>query len=281
MIYRHAFPEEREQYLAMADSVFQGIGVDIEFEKALPKVYGKGVESAHLQYVAVDGDGSLCGLVAMLPCTMHAAGETLKMGYIGTVSVKPECRGRHVMRTLMNLWEQEARAAGADVLLLGGQRQRYRHYGFSKGGAQYTFTVSRRSIAHELADLNTEGTSFVPLESGSELEKDAVALHSSGLCWVERQDTSPNDGWAFHPMGFAAACRSYHREPWAFLKHGVFAGYCVASADGAALTEVHACEVGDVDLLLKAWWQKKECKNYEVTVPVWDKAVARRLIDWA
>ena len=142
--YRHSFPEERETVIATANRVFGDAGADINFETAIPKVYGAEQETSDLQYIAVDENRKIHALIARLPNRIHVGAEILKCGCIGTVSVIPESRGRGHMKELMRLWEQEMRAEGTDLAILGGQRQRYQYFGYVPGAPQYTFTISWR-----------------------------------------------------------------------------------------------------------------------------------------
>ena len=118
--YRRARPEEREAYIAFADMVFQDQGTDIQFEQALPKVYGRNMETAEMQHVAVDDATGIRGLVAVLPNKLRVGSEVLKTGYIGTVSVHPESRGQGHMKRLMAQALDAMRAEGVDLALLGG-----------------------------------------------------------------------------------------------------------------------------------------------------------------
>ena len=92
-VYRKAKPEEREAYIRFANMVFNDAGDPVKFETDIPKVYGPRVDCSHLQNIAVDDEKGIRGLVAVLPGQMYAGGESLKTGFVGTVSVHPEARG--------------------------------------------------------------------------------------------------------------------------------------------------------------------------------------------
>ena len=91
--YRTAKPEEREAYIEFADMVFTDNGTDISFEASIPKVYGSHVNSADMHNLAVDDEKGIRGLIAVMPNELYAGGETLKIGFIGSVSVHPQARG--------------------------------------------------------------------------------------------------------------------------------------------------------------------------------------------
>ena len=266
--YRHSFPEERAAVIATANRVFSGAGADIDFETAIPKVYGAERETSDLQYIAVDENRKIHALIAMLPNRIHVGPDILKCGYIGTVSVIPESRGQGHMKELMRLWEQEMRGAGTDLAILDGQRQRYQYFGYVPGAPQYTFTISQRGVKHALKGLNIRGASYCAMEAGTEEETWAKALQESLPYRMERPS-------------FVCWCRSYRYQPWAFLKDGRFAGYAVSDADRRHIAELHPEKTEDLDLMLKAWMEETRLKETELTVPAWDDAAVRRLADWA
>ena len=116
--YRHSRPEERAALIAMANRVFSNPRNSTDFESMIPKVYAPDRETSALQYIALDDVERICGLIAMLPDRIHVGDDTLKCGFIGTVSVIPECRGQGIMIELMKQWEDEARREGMDILML-------------------------------------------------------------------------------------------------------------------------------------------------------------------
>jgi len=266
--YRHSFPEERETVIATANRVFGDAGADINFETAIPKVYGAEQETSDLQYIAVDENRKIHALIARLPNRIHVGAEILKCGCIGTVSVIPESRGRGHMKELMRLWEQEMRAEGTDLAILGGQRQRYQYFGYVPGAPQYTFTISWRGVKHALKDMDIRGASFHAMEANTGEESRAKALQESLPYRMER------------PL-FVCWCRSYRYQPWVFLKDGIFAGYAVSDAERKNIAEIHPEAPGDLDLMLKTWMEETQLKEAELTVPAWDDAAVRRLADWA
>ena len=266
--YRRSFPEERAAVIATANRVFRDAGADIDFETAIPKVYGAEQETSDLQYIAVDENRNIHALIAMLPNRIHIGPDNLKCGYIGTVSVIPESRGQGHMKELMRLWEQEMRAAGTDLAILDGQRQRYQYFGYVPGAPQYIFVVSRRGVKHTLKDLDIREASYCTMEARTGEENRAKILQESLPYWMERPS-------------FVCCCRSYRYQPWTFLKNGCFAGYAVSDADREHIAEIHPDNPENLDLMLKVWMEETQLKEAEITVPAWDDATVRRLADWA
>lgn len=270
MIYRLARADERDAYVAFANYVFQRPnGEHVDFASLLPKVYAPGVDASRMHALAVDDAGTIRGLVAALPNDMRVLDQTLKTGYIGTVSVHPENRGEGHMRRLMAMTIDRLRENGCDLALLNGARQRYEYYGFVPAGVKWTFSLSGDNVRHALKDVDISQVSFERIQSGSLWEKKAEAMHSHGKVAMARS-------W----MGFATVCSSYHGQPWAMLRDGKMAGYVVSGEDAAALVECMAEDRIALDQLLKAWYLRH---NHWLTVsmPDWQREEREHLASFA
>ena len=268
--YRRARPEEREAYIAFADMVFQDQGTDIHFEQALPKVYGRDMETAEMQYIAVDDAEGIRGLVAVLPNKLRVGGEVLKTGYIGTVSVHPESRGQGHMKRLMAQALDAMRADGVDLALLGGQRQRYEYFGFVRAGVADRFTATARNLRHALTEVLVDGIRFEEILPDTPLERAVQVLHDGRKCCFDRGTP-----------GFATVCRSYGGRPWAAIENRELLGFAVASADSEVLTDVCVQEAAALDRVLKAWILNRQVKALTVLLPDWERGLIRRLNGWA
>ena len=99
--------------------------------------------------IAVDERGKIRALIAVLREELEVGGKALQAGFVGTVSVHPKARGEGHMKVLMGEWVKEMRET-CDLAVLGGQRQRYEYFGFTRGGSQYKYSVNRSNIRHAL-----------------------------------------------------------------------------------------------------------------------------------
>lgn len=167
MIVRMADERDYEACYSFANMVFQHAGNQISFEKAIPKVYAPDAGMTHIHRLVTEDDGSIRALIGVLPETIHTLAGDLKAGFVGSVSVHPDTRGQGYMKRLMADWEMIGRQKGLDLLVLGGQRQRYAYYGYGQGGQHWSFEISARCIRHALKDLDTDGISFREILSGS------------------------------------------------------------------------------------------------------------------
>ena len=153
-VYRKATEADRDKYIDFANLVFSMAHRPHDFKAMLPKVYGDGKQTASMQNLALDDQGNVRGLVAAMPGEMIVLGETLKTGYVGTVSVHPYARGEGHMKKLMAMAIDGMRAEGCDLSMLGGQRQRYEYFGYTKGGISYTYTASPTNVRHALGNVD-------------------------------------------------------------------------------------------------------------------------------
>lgn len=264
--YRKARPEERAAYIEFADMVFTDDGSPISFEASIPKVYGAHVDSAHMQYIAVDDEKGIRGLVAVMPNELYVGGETLKVGYIGTVSVHPQARGEGHMKKLMQLAINDMKAEGVDIALLGGQRQRYEYFGFAKGGAGYAVTVGEPNVRHALKNVDVEGISFELMGKDSKWVGAAHALFEKQEIRFKRNRTE-----------FVDICCNYLARPWAILCGGEFAGYLVCNDKKDGIAEIMVESVDVLDKAVKAWIVQNELKRVRMMFPVWQRESMKKL----
>lgn len=267
--YRLARSAEREAYLALADSVFAGqTGRPFDFASLLPKMYGPGLDTSNRQYLAVDDARGVVGLIASLPGELRAGGMTLRTGYIGTVSVHPKARGEGHMKRLMALNLERLLGEGADLVLLGGQRQRYAYFGFEPAGLAFETVVTRSNVRHALSDVDASGVRFEEITPGGPWESEAAALHRA-------------QRMAFDRPGFATVCVSYGCKPFAAVADGRFVGYVVRESEEGCLCEVAAPDGAALDRLLKAWLQHTQGASVRFPVSPAEPETLRHLWNYA
>lgn len=268
--YRKARPEERSAYLEFADMVFTDNGSPISYEASIPKVYGSHIDSAHMQYIAVDDEKGIRGLVAVMPNELYAGGETLKVGYIGTVSVHPQARGEGHMKKLMRMAIDDMKAEGVDISLLGGQRQRYEYFDFAKGGVCYSIDVAKANVRHALKNVNADDVCFEEIGHVSPWLMPAHALFEERKVRFRRTAET-----------FVDCCRTYLTKLWAILVGGEFAGYLVCSSDKEEISEIQTVSPDVLDKALKAWIVQHDIGRVSMTFPAWERESLLRLGTYA
>lgn len=163
-VYRRGNPGDMPRIIDFINYVFSQAHVPHDFKRLLPKVYGdeapEGQEDFH--FLAWQ-DGQIVGCVALRPTTLVYGGEKLSCGFVGSVSVHPYHRSEGHMKRLMQDMLSYAREQDYDMLILGGQRQRYEYFGFEKGGLLMRFDVSGTNVRHALGDTDITGLEICEL----------------------------------------------------------------------------------------------------------------------
>lgn len=162
--YTIARREDQAALIDFANYVFSHNNRPHDFKRLLPKVYGDHVVSTDLatHYIARD-EGGIRAMVAMLPLTMRVLGSPLHLGFIGSVCVHPYARGQGHMKRLMDDMLSDTRQRGLDMLVLGGQRQRYGYFGFERAGIALSCTVTETNLRHVLGKADVSDISFSAL----------------------------------------------------------------------------------------------------------------------
>ncbi len=168
--YRHALPQDEVDILDLANLAFSLVRQPCDFKSLVPKVYSR--TGFYRHHVVAARDGRLKALVGLLPLTLRLdPGSELKLGFVGTVSVHPYARGEGHMKALMQMTLESAKAQGMDMMVLGGQRQRYNYFGFENAGSVITYAVSATNLRHALKDQDIGMYRFLPL---AELDREKL-----------------------------------------------------------------------------------------------------------
>lgn len=264
--YRYARPEDMPYVVDFIDLVFSQLQIPHDFEKLIPKVYGEGHEYSDIHAIAVE-NGDVRGCVAVLPYNLDMAGESLRVGYLGSVSVHRNSRGAGHMRKLMEMSIERAKADQLDAVLLGGQRQRYAYYGFAPCGGTYTYRFITANMRHAFKDVDDSMISFRKMEKGADAAYSFQLYQQQPVCGSRTED------------GFVDAACNYKNCPWMIEVNGQNAGYLIAG-------ESHICElvVEDNALLpaiLKAWMTFRDLRSFTIQAAPHDEPLNRTLSRYA
>jgi predicted N-acetyltransferase YhbS len=223
--YRKAVEADRAQYLDFANMVFSCAHVPHDFQAMIPKVYGADKKTAHMQNIAVDENGSIRGLVAVMPGELNVMGDVLKTGFVGTVSVHPYSRGEGHMKKLMNMAIDGMRRDGVDLAMLGGQRQRYEYFGFTKNGIALYHTVDKANVRHALKNVSTAGLEIKAVTADdADALRMACDMHSAKKLYGVR-----------NPENFHVISRTWFGNMHKVLLNGEFVGYILSSSGDKGL----------------------------------------------
>ena len=201
-----AQPEQLQELLAFAEEAFRTPEGKVDFPTLLPKLYGPGADSAPLHTVLYE-DGAPAGLYCLKIQDFNIAGTALRVGGIGTVCVDGRSRGKGHLALLMQDAQERMQAAGCDIAMLGGQRQRYERFGYVPAGAHWEFTLTPRNVR----DIRTGGVALAPLAEYPSWLESARALH-------EKQPVTCARGG---DASFLTVLQSWRAEPYAVLQDGM------------------------------------------------------------
>ena len=168
--YVKGTPADRDEIIDFANYVFSQAHVSHDFKILLPKTYddaAQGIEEWH--YLAKQ-DGRIRALVADRPLKLHVQDSVLYAGCVGTVSVHKYSRGEGLMKYLMRWMLEEEKKKGFDMMILGGQRQRYNYFGFEQAGFVFAYDVSEASLRHTLAGQPEHSVYFHELSEDNAAE---------------------------------------------------------------------------------------------------------------
>lgn len=93
-------------------------------------------------------DDRLWGVVGAYPYNVKLGGVVFRMAGIGQVISRLERRGRGVMTAILKSVIATLEEEGYDAAWLMGDRQRYAHFGWARGGRALHFSTNERYLPH-------------------------------------------------------------------------------------------------------------------------------------
>ena len=266
--YRFATAQDWPKIIDFIDLVFSQSARPHDFAALIPKVYGNAHNYSHIHAIALE-DGDIRGCVAVLPVDMTIAGQQLHMGYLGSVSVHRLSRGAGHMKKTMQMQLEKAKADGLDLIVLGGQRQRYGYFGFYPAGHGYEYSVTQSNVRHALKDVDASAFTFEALESGEGSEYAYALYQQQPVCGSR---TAEN---------FAELALTFESKGWLVLENGQKAGYLIASNDGKGIREIVLEKPAQVSAVLKAWLALQQVRGLYVDAAPYNVTLNRTLAAFA
>ena len=173
--YLLAVPQDREEIVDFANFVFSQAHEPHDFKKLLPKAYADNAPDFSDWHFLAKQENRIRAMVACRPLEMNMLDKKLSCGFIGTVSVHPYSRGEGHMKYLMKMAMDNAKERGHDLMILGGQRQRYNYFGFEHMGVSMHYSVNTTNLRHALRDTDVSHITFSALTESKPEEMD--------YCW--------------------------------------------------------------------------------------------------
>ncbi|MCK4400852.1 GNAT family N-acetyltransferase [bacterium] len=120
--------------------------------------------------------------VGLFPLQAVADGATVKVGGIGDVATHPDYCGKGYMGKLLNYSVIKMKEREIPLSILGGDTQRYRHYGWETAGRKIVFHLTSRSVKEIKAgkEFNLRGYEKKDLDKIIEIhEKESLRVKRS------------------------------------------------------------------------------------------------------
>lgn len=253
---QRANPEDFEEIIAFANSVFLQNGKPEDFSKLVPKLYAPTLNSANQHYV-IKQKGQISGCLCVHPVTLALGNKSLKAACIGSVAVAPAHRGKGYMQQMLHTANQDLLQAGYDIAFLGGQRQRYERFGYTPSATLSVFSLNRANLKY--LDTKVPAVTLVPLQEKSEYLQKAIALHSKLSLKAER-----------NPKHFLSILKTWDATPLAILKNGHFAGYCSFTRSATSQPTIQELVFEDDSILpgfCQAILMYSSCDHLEIIFP--------------
>lgn len=224
--------KKTEEILDFANMVFSMAYGSTDFAALLPKAYSRERSRIPIHHMILE-ENRIRALIDLYPVNLHLQGESglLKAAYLGTVAVHPGSRGRGCMIELMRRSEEDARKQGCALMILDGERHRYRYYGFERAGSRYVFHIETGNIRHCCADMYQKECMQTPVFHFEELAEDSPYLDRIYELYQQRLVTarSREDFWL--------CLQSYNASAYAVLRGSEVIGYVNLSENGENISE--------------------------------------------
>lgn len=244
MEYRIATPADREQVIDFANYVFSQAHRPHDFKTLIPKEYSDRVPGTATHYIAVREDGVIRAMTANLPVSLRFGNQILKTGMIGTVSVHPYARGEGHMKMLMKMLLDDAKERDFDLLVLGGQRQRYGYFGFEGGCAGAAYEISETNVRHALKNVDDSEITFETLE----------AENAEGVDYAWKLANARKMGGVRPRDTFLEIMHTWHSPMRLICANKKPIGYVMGGLDGN-ISELELENEGDLFRVLKAFFR--------------------------
>ena len=267
--YRFATAQDYPKVIDFINLVFSQAARPHDFADLIPKVYGDGHEEyAPIHAIALE-DGEIRGCVAVLPYDMEVAGQKLRVGYLGSVSVHRLSRGAGHMKKLMQMHIDRAKADGIDMLVLNGQRQRYGYFGFYPVGGAFRYSVGHANVRHALSDVDVSPFTFEKLTQGAQSDFAYDLYQQQPVCVLRPKER------------FAEYLLSFESQGWLIKQQGEPVGYLVSKRDCAAIHELVVKDNSCIHAVLKAWMAAHGLRQLGMAAAPHDTALNRTLSSFA
>jgi predicted N-acetyltransferase YhbS len=239
-----------------------------DFPRLLPKIYQPDDRLMRCN-LAVRLNGRIRAVVGVFPMDIQIGSQRLHANGIGGVATHSNDRGSGLMRLLMETAVASMPAEGMVLSALGGNRQRYGHFGYEKAGTQFNYTLTRTNARHFLGSQTEPSYRLLPL---NQAEPAADLLHKM-QSWHDAQPIH-----ICRPQSeFLTILASWQAKTWVALDpDGQAAGYLVVSRDGQTVLEMLTARPDQLLPVAAAWVLQQPAETIRLIVPPWALSAIRQ-----
>lgn len=214
---------EMNEYIDFINKVFD-FKDGRDFRTLLPKLFADGKDSEKDTYFLVE-DGEVKACVLVYPIEYEICGEKVRMGGIGNVATRLDCRGRGFMKMLMDKAASDMEKDGFDMSVLGGRRHRYNIHGYEKCDCNVHFNMSKKIFQYISPDFKPEFTMKQVQSADDQVLRDIYEAIKSGKAMAD-----------YKPVRELSTLydllRSWNSRVYGFYKNGEFKGWATTNKDG-------------------------------------------------
>ncbi len=183
MEYCVATKADKEELVGFINKVFtKSEDGKVDFKKLVCKVYGDEAEFSERHHL-VKEEGRIVAVIGVYQREYCIGNTVLNTGFIGSVSVDPDMRGKGYMKLLMQKAEDDMRSQGIGLAMLSGSRNRYGYFGYEVGGLRYEFCFSKGNITHTIGWTGTKSVELKPVLSRSMVSDEIYDVYKNNLVY--------------------------------------------------------------------------------------------------
>lgn len=160
---QHLGAQDHDEMVAFLTRAF---GESIPFDRLHPGIY-QPTDAWMRCNLAIRRGGRIAAIVGVFPIDLRVGGAALRVAGIGGVAVDPDHRRQGLMCRLMDRAVTLIQDAGCHLSFLGGQRQRYRHWGWEHCGCGLNMHITPANLRHERIPADAPPLELQPVGHGS------------------------------------------------------------------------------------------------------------------
>ncbi len=243
--------KDKKEIVSFITNVFRE-----DFYSIMPKVYREGMDYEEYHHL-IKENGKIIGALGVYEQDFFIKGKRLRTGFIGSVGVSEEERGKGYMKLLMHKAEEEMRTRHIDIAMLGGLRNRYGFYGFEMGGQNYEFNFIEENIRHTIGWEKEEEVEIHRVIEEEDVLEEIYSLYRKNIIWCRKKED------------FYIISKTWENKLFQVRINGKFKGYFIIDKGYHYIFEIELIDWNDFLRVIKACMLKNEERAIKVQVQGW------------